>query len=274
VSDKLLPQPYDNITLEEIGNLLREAREKAGLTKTDVSSRTKITLEQINNLENGHPPKIASVYARGFLRTYSELVELEGSEPIYAAYKRLTAHNDDDLDKPLTSKYMDNDFLAEPHSNVWTIVIVVLAVLVLSLGALYVSPSLRETVYGLLPESTRSRLPALQNAGQPPADTAEAPPAGPPAAEPRPAPAPETFQGRLTLRAEKTTWAQVVVDGEPLVHVLGEPGQSQSFEGLTSVNVIAGDGRALRMEWNGQDRGYLGHEGPVEVFFTLTPPES
>jgi cytoskeletal protein RodZ len=286
VTDKHQPLPYPNVTLEEIGMILREAREREGLTKADVSSRTKITLEQINNLEEGRQPKIASVYARGFLRTYSELVKLENAEDIYLAYKHLTAHNDDDFDKPLTSKYMESDYLAENASNTWPIVIVVLIILAVGLIAMYFSPGFRGKVYDLLPEAAQAMLPTFgDEPGEQPAEeqTAAADQVAPaptieviaPVIPEIPAePQPEPFFGRLTLRAEKNTWAQVVVDNQPMVHLIFEPGQSQSFDGENTVHVIFGDGQALRMEWNGQDRGYVGGEGPNEEFFNLTPPET
>jgi cytoskeletal protein RodZ len=277
VTDKHNPRPDDNLTLEEIGKLLREARERAGYNKTEVSSRTKITLEQLNCLEEGRMPKLASVYARGFLRTYAELVGLEDLQKVYEAYKALTMQNEEDLDKSLTSKYMENDY-SPNTSNALTIVFVILVMLVMAAAGLYLSPTLREKAYNLLPESTRAKLPTLESSEPaPPAQvTAQAPesPQQAPVEETEPAPEvtePATYSGRLTLRAEKNTWAQVIVDSEPIVHLLFEPGQSQSFQGLTSVNVVAGDGQALRMEWNGQDRGYIGSEGPVEVYFNITP---
>jgi cytoskeletal protein RodZ len=273
VTDRHHHQSTNNLSLEDIGKHLREAREKAGLTKADVSSQTKITLDQLNNLEEGRPPTIASVYARGFLRTYSELIQLENADVVYAAYKQLTAHSEDDLDKPLTSKYLNNDFPFENHSNTLTIVIVILSILVIGMGALYISPTFREKVYNLLPQSSKEKLPTFENNETPSQVEAQVEEQST-AAEQQPAAEPPTYYGRLTLRAEKSTWAQVGVDSEPIVHVLFEPGQSQSFEGSNSVNIVVGDGQALRMEWNGQDRGYIGREGPVEVFFNLTQPET
>ncbi|MDR0622315.1 MAG: helix-turn-helix domain-containing protein, partial [Deltaproteobacteria bacterium] len=167
MTDKHQPHPYELLSLEDIGTLLREAREREGLTKTDVSSRTKITMEQLNTIEDGRPPKIASVYARGFLRTYSELVHLENADVVYEAYKHLTSRNDDDFDKPLTSKYMDNKLLAENPSNTLNIVIVVLVILVLGLIGLYVSPSFRAKAYSVMPDALRAKLPAFEQAAPP-----------------------------------------------------------------------------------------------------------
>jgi cytoskeletal protein RodZ len=279
VTEKHQYQPFEHLTLEDIGQLLREAREKEGLTKSDVSSRTKITLEQLNILEDGRPPKIASVYACGFMRTYAELVQLDHFPDIYQVYKKLTSENDEDYGKPLTSKYMQTDLLSENPSNTGTIVIVILAILVLGAAALYFSPSLRDSVYNLLPEVAKENLPSFASS-EPTEQVAETSEAAPVQAEAETEvpeltpPPPETYRGRLTLRAEKNTWAQVVVDNAPMEHIILEPGQSQSFDGLNSVHLIVGDGLALKMEWDGQDRGYVGHEGPFEKFFTLTPPET
>jgi cytoskeletal protein RodZ len=283
VTEKIHHQPFDHLTLEDIGQLLREAREKEGLTKSDVAGRTKITLEQLNILEEGRSPKIASVYACGFMRTYGELVNLDHFPEIYQIYKKLTSENDEDYGKPLTSKYMQTDLLSDNPSNTGTIVIVVLVILVLGAAVLYFSPTLRDSVYNLLPEVAQQNLPRFESS-EPAQDSAQASQAvtdqaplqaEAPVEDPEPSPPqPETYHGRLTLRAEKNTWAQVVVDNAPMEHIILEPGQSQSFDGLNSVHLIVGDGLALKMEWDGQDRGYVGQEGPFEKFFTLTPPET
>jgi cytoskeletal protein RodZ len=247
---------------------LREARETAGLTKAEVSTRTKITMEQLNHLEDGLPPKLANVYARSFLRTYSELVKLDNSAEIYAAYKQLITLRETEADNPLTSKYMNNTYLDENPTNIRAIALGIVIALVLALAALYFSPSLREKVFSIFPGSVRES-PAQEVTDQQSSEVLPANDQSP--AEP--AKAPETYSGRLTLRAEKPTFAQVSVDNAPIVHVVFEPGKSQSFEGENSVNVIAGDGQALRMEWNGQDRGYLGREGPVDINFPITSPD-
>ncbi|MDR1297064.1 MAG: DUF4115 domain-containing protein [Deltaproteobacteria bacterium] len=285
MTDKPQPTQASQLTLEDIGQLLQEERERNGLSRTDVSTKTKITIEQINNLEEGRAPQIASVYARGFLRTYCELLNFdpEQNDRIQKSYRSLTSGQDVDLGKP--SSRRDNRPVTERGSGspgAWVLALVVLAAAAL---ALWRSPDLRATLLGHLPWGERETAEAAPSPAPPAGGPAVAAAAPSPAAgqasadtggpavlfqEPLPASGNGSYSGRLTLRAERGTWAQVTVDAERTTHILFEPGQSQSFEGLDTLSVIAGDGQALIMEWNGQDRGYLGREGPVEVYFTLT----
>ncbi|MDR0354807.1 MAG: DUF4115 domain-containing protein [Deltaproteobacteria bacterium] len=268
------------VTLAEIGALLKEGREKAGFTKADVSNRTKIAMEQIDCLEEGRQPQIAGVYARGFLRTYCELLKVSEPETIVEAYRSLTAVADDDFRKPITSKYSSQKGLNEPRSRGMGILVIVLLFLAGFVAAVLISSQFRQSLYDLMPDSLRpmpAAPPASGEAGNNPTTSNEpvrnadgtvifqAPVSGPAGNE--------TYSGRLTLRAERPAWAQISVDDGPIGMVFFEAGQAQSFEGLNNIRVIAGDGQALRMEWNGQDRGFLGQEGPVELFFALTKPE-
>jgi cytoskeletal protein RodZ len=277
VTEKKFPASYDDHTLEDLGRRLKEEREKACLTRSDVSSRTKISIDQISCLEEGRFGKMATVYARGFLRSYCELLRLD-TEAILAEFKRLNHRHEEDNTKHIQHVH-NNLRTGEPRSHAWTAAGLVFLLAGLLAAGLYLSPSLRATLAGLLPASVASRIGFLGSPAPPLAAAAPEAGAAPSPAEVEtvatlvgavPAP-PEAFSGRLTLRAESPTWAQVTVDDQPVEHLLFEAGQFHSFEGVKLITVVCGDGRALRTEWNGQDGGLLGNEGPVEVFFNLGP---
>jgi cytoskeleton protein RodZ len=259
VTDKQVLSQTEEPTLETLGRRLKEEREKIGLTRSDIASRTKITIDQINNIEDGRISNMPTVYARGFLRSYCELLNLN-TEEILVTYRKLTSKQESDSSRPLTSKYVNNDFPNESRSHLWPIFGTLILLICLFLAALYLSPSFKELVVNYLPESIQEKLVNIENPS-----TAEASPV-----EQVAEPEPETFSGRLTLRAERTTWAQVTVDDRPIEHIFFEPGQSRSFDGQRNIAIVAGDGQALMTEWSGQERGPLGREGPVEVFYSLT----
>ena len=63
----------------EIGSSLREARERRGLTLADAEAETKIRSRYLAALENERFDVLpGDAYARGFLRTYAEYLDLDG----------------------------------------------------------------------------------------------------------------------------------------------------------------------------------------------------
>ena len=79
------------MTLEEIGRLLRETRERKGLTLHDVQVATKIRLKYLEAIERGDDSQLPpEVYTRGFIRAYANLLELDGVElaRAYAEWKQ------------------------------------------------------------------------------------------------------------------------------------------------------------------------------------------
>ncbi|WP_206830733.1 helix-turn-helix domain-containing protein [Alicyclobacillus fructus] len=66
---------------EQLGQILRARRESLGLTVEDIEERTKIRKRYIEALEAGQWDVLPGrVYARGFVRSYAEVLGLDGSE--------------------------------------------------------------------------------------------------------------------------------------------------------------------------------------------------
>lgn len=67
--------------LTEIGNILREARERKGLSVEAVEEKIKVAPSVITALEEGNREKFPHpVYARGFVRSYATLLGLDHTE--------------------------------------------------------------------------------------------------------------------------------------------------------------------------------------------------
>jgi hypothetical protein len=69
------------------------------------------------------------------------------------------------------------------------------------------------------------------------------------------------------VTAAAATWAQLTVDNGPLIHLYFKDGESRRFNSRKSISITAGNGRALKAEWNGVVYQQLGPEGPVERTF-------
>jgi cytoskeleton protein RodZ len=112
--DYAIPKsPLELNSLAELGAFLLAERERQEISRSDVSSRTKITMDQLANMEVGTFTGLAPVYAKGFLRSYAQVLGLDHTD-IVAAYKKLTGQDDGDPKKPIiTTKYKAIDLAGE-----------------------------------------------------------------------------------------------------------------------------------------------------------------
>jgi transcriptional regulator with XRE-family HTH domain len=73
--------------VDELGNLLREAREAKGLTLAEVQEETRISRKFLDALENGQFESLpTSVHVRGYLRNYARYLNLD-PEPLLDRYE-------------------------------------------------------------------------------------------------------------------------------------------------------------------------------------------
>lgn len=72
--------------MDEIGHILREARENRGLTLEDAQAHTRINARYLTALENGQYSALPTpVHARGFLRNYARFLGLD-PQPLLDRY--------------------------------------------------------------------------------------------------------------------------------------------------------------------------------------------
>jgi transcriptional regulator with XRE-family HTH domain len=73
--------------MDELGHILREARETKGLTITEAQEETRINSKYLAALENGEYDKLPTpVHVRGFLRNYSRFLGLD-PQPLLERYE-------------------------------------------------------------------------------------------------------------------------------------------------------------------------------------------
>ncbi|MDR1607684.1 MAG: helix-turn-helix domain-containing protein [Deltaproteobacteria bacterium] len=257
----------ESLSLESLGQLITNEREKAGLTRNDMASITRIAIDQIAKMEQGQFSNLPPVYARGFLKTLAGAMNLE-PEVFLGEYRRLSGNKEESPSRPLQNKYVERDIIDEGGQGLTITAIIVLLILGVGVIFFFINPSFHKFVTDKLPFLDSEPATATPSASlAKPAPS----PAARPATTPKPvplAPASEAAAGgRLILRAAKPTWSLVVVDERDTKYVYFQPGQNLAYDSQKSVLVTAGDGQALKAEWNGQDLGFLGPQGPVELAF-------
>jgi cytoskeleton protein RodZ len=323
-------QPESVANLAELGAYLRKEREKQGITRSEISSRTKITIDQLNNLEAGTFTGLAPVYAKGFLRSYAQTINLDPAW-IIQEYKKHTSQVDSDPRKPLVTKYREIDLTGDNGISFGATLAVIAIIIIVFALLLIFNPTFHNFAADFLPfvdpveisednsvdtddtsdssfESSETAAPVTPGSslGGNTSGSDYSRPSPPQSLEPLAAPAtiplrplgptptpppensdtsqntppssdqdlssaslntppPVTPGGKLTLTAVKSTWGQVSVDNGPLQHVFFKEGETRSFVGEKSVTLTCGDGRAIQAMWNGQDMGFVGTEGPMEI---------
>jgi cytoskeleton protein RodZ len=165
-------------SLAELGAYLKDEREKAGLSRSEVTIRTKITLDQLSNMEAGTFTGLAPVYAKGFLRSYAQTINLDHTE-IVREYKRHTGELGANPYKPLTSKYRESDIVSEDGIGLGSVLAVFLAVLVGVVLLIALNTSFREFAAQYLTFLQPSEEAETDSTPPPPAPAAPAPQAQP-----------------------------------------------------------------------------------------------
>ena len=72
--------------MDEIGHILREARENKGLSLEEAQAKTRISVRYLTALENGQYSALpTAVHVRGFLRNYARFLGLD-PQPLLTRY--------------------------------------------------------------------------------------------------------------------------------------------------------------------------------------------
>jgi cytoskeleton protein RodZ len=85
------------MTLKELGQALRQAREARGMSLKDAEKRTKIAARIISSIEEGRNDSFPHpVYAKGFVKTYARLLEFDAELVRSVVEQEFVDDSDDD----------------------------------------------------------------------------------------------------------------------------------------------------------------------------------
>ena len=238
---------------ESVGAILTKARQARGLSIEQVARATRIRAPQIQALEEDAPERIAApVYARGYLRSYAAYLELDvealvdrsGSRPLAAPRRRLAGprrHARLLLTRPIAAA---------------------LALLLgCVLGGLWIQRQVDAQAVAAAVPVSRGGQPAARTVG--PARSLTVAMASPLLRH-------RTV--RVGIRATRTIWVDVRVDGVPATGANGrfmQPGDSLAFSGR-EIKVSSGFGAGTMITVDGRYLGALGDGVTSDVFAAQT----
>ena len=250
--------------MDDFGGMLRQARERRGISLRQIAASTKISAGALEALERNDISKLpGGIFSRAFVRSYALEVGLDPEETVRQFIERFKQ------DPPPTAEMIaaaipehERAFDQKQRKAMQTIAIAAAVGGVLLL-MLYVG------LRGRRPASRGTE--AVQTAPLPQTEPAPAPPAVPPPVPPEET-TPLPSKGQLTLDISPTAdcWVSLTVDGKKLFARVMRAGERESHAVRREAVVEVGDAGAFAFSVNGRPGKALGDQGQVKTL-KLTP---
>jgi len=262
------------VQAQELGNELRQARERKGLTLDQVQNDTKIRNRYLEAIEAGDLDVLPGmVYARGFIKSYAEYLTLDGQELLERhglAAERPAEGADESLRRTKSNKQVTASGNANGGSRMFPQVVAVAVVLGLLGGVLfYVNRS------GDDQETTNKKEPVAQTQEANKAQVAQPTPQ-PVQIEPTPAPVveppkPKAVVAEAAKAGDKTSysvtgadalamevsvisdcWVQVTADGQTVEMGVVKAGETRTWKADKNISILTGKSKDMKIKLNEQ----------------------
>ena len=269
--------------INEIGQQLRQRRETLSLTLEEIERHTRMRAQFMESLEKGKFDELPSpVQTRGMLSNYASFLDLDVDALLLRFADALQArHRERHPEKtagrrgqpnipenlPRLRSFIAGDMLFGIGMvlllvgfSIWGIsrVIALQSEQRAEVEAEATGPSISEALIGTPVETVLSEVTLIPAEDTPipdlPEGTIEIPT---PAAN---------VNVQINIVAAERTFLRVVVDGEEVFNGRTVPGNAYPFEAEQSIEILAGNGAALRVVYNQRDLGLLGGFGQVASY--------
>jgi cytoskeleton protein RodZ len=256
------------------GARLAVARTAAGMSTNEVAERLHLNLETLEALESGQLESLgASVYVRGHLKRYAELVHIPEGE-IMSAYEawsgRLAALPDlrEVITAPAVRSGTRGFELKPAHALIGAIVLVMIALVWWAMRKpARVTASSAAAPAASAPAAPLSTTPvSAAPAPAAPAAVSLAPVSAAPSPVLAATPAASAAGGspvRLVLNFSENSWIEIYgADGTQLFHGIARAGSQHHVSGSAPLRVFLGNPPAVTLEMNGRPVVLTGNPKP------------
>jgi cytoskeletal protein RodZ len=233
--------------MASVGERLRQARQQAGLSLSDVSARTKIQRWILEDIERDDLSRVpGGVFVRGYLTSFARVVGIDG-DALWADYRAALQ-----MVEPAVVQRR-----AVPIVSRWTIVRVAAIVLVAAFVWINMPHKKSDNVSATLPPAAKAPpevVPVAATAGSTSEPVA--------AVDTRPV-EPATRPLIVQIHATGECWIEASADGEQKAYRLLLPGEDLRLEGTKQIRLLVGDAGAVTYSINGKPGLALGARGVV-----------
>lgn len=253
-----LTTPASTLSLQAVGHLLVEAREKMGLSVDEAASRLRLMPRQVQALESGNVDALPGpAFVRGFLRNYAKLLQID-AEPLLEACR---VHGPE-LSPEQISLHSENILIAGRERKGWTIYLAAIVIVILVLVAWFAYmdfASEKSTSPQPDPATIPHELPDTAVAPRPldmlPSPLEESvPPAPAVPAAPQGATVEQAAANtaKLVLTPTQTSWVSVTDrDGKELFNRNVLTGSSETISGTPPLKLVIGNAAGMQLTFNG-----------------------
>lgn len=272
-----MPVESAQVIFVEIGSKLRERREMLSLTVDEVERHTRMRSANVRALEDGQFDKLPSpVQTRGMLANYAAFLDLDADAILLRFADALQARRREKYSEtpreqiqtqvktsmPILRSYIAGDLIFG-----MVMIALILSLAVWGIGSILSSrdretaqataPSIVEVLAGTplpSPSAEETFVPvgdAPIGTSAPGVNTVETPTLG------------VNINVVVGIFAVERTYLRVRVDGETAFEGRIAPRETMQFGAENQIEVLTGNGAALRITFNGRDFGLMGNVGEV-----------
>ncbi|MDZ7372884.1 MAG: DUF4115 domain-containing protein [candidate division KSB1 bacterium] len=234
-----------------IGAILREARERKGISEEELYERTRILPQYIRYLEEDKLDFLPEPYVRGFIRTLCAALEIDAG-PLLSQVSALLHPLDQQVAAEGQPEQGTQGSRRTIHAGDVLAAILILGVLG-GLAFAYLRFREKWTVpkAGLIQEIPLEKGIEAEAAGAPQG-----------AGEQAPAPV-GSERVRLAVRSTDSCWVRIVADDSTEYELLLPPGGQRQFEATSNFYLKCGNAGGLVVTVNDREIGPLGKRGEV-----------
>jgi len=260
---------------DDLGALLRDAREKRGLSRDEVAQVTRVRLGFLEAIEANRRDQLPdAIFLRGFVRAYAREVGLDPDEisrRYLAQFESPTANAPNEATPPAISSSLQAELAVEAmhgdrrrsNRDQWAVIMLLVAVTGGYAGYRWRSPS-------VVPASTQSATPAADVPSPPPGRVEESAETGTSGLQSSPPVEPVASEViRVELTATESCWVSATVDGRRLAYRTMQPGEHQLLDVRDEAVLRIGEPAAITLSIDGAAGRSLGRPGePVTLHIT------
>ena len=269
----------------DVGAMLREARERRGLSLRQISNATKIAMMTLEALERNDIARLpGGIFSRSFVRAYAVEVGLD-PEVVIEQFMSQFPQDSVTAGHPTSSRVEDHEAVESERRSASTLLRLVAISIPVAAVVVYFGTAGRragsrqsavsgpQSPVGSQQSAVSSPQPAVSSpqpavSSPPQAISPPAAPAAPSAVEVRaratePVPAVPADRFIVQVTAARQSWISAIVDGSRAAQREFKPGEEVSFDVRKEIVLTAGDAGGVSVTFNGLPTRPLGGNGQV-----------